>query len=93
MQILKDAAEACGRDTARYGTHSLRRGGGSAYLLAGKTSTLEAVAFYGRWADVRTGTCRLYVEPSASHLMRGAQDKVNSGLKSLITFCLENVTY
>ena len=77
MQILKDAAEACGRDTARYGTHSLRRGGGSAYLLAGKT--LEAVAFYGRWADV--GTCRLYVEPSASHLMRGAQDKVNSGME------------
>lgn len=77
MQILKDAAEACGRDTERYGTHSLRRGGGSAYLMAGKT--LEAVAFYGRWADVRT--CRLYVEPSASHLMRGAQDKVSSGVE------------
>ena len=57
--------------------YSLHHGGGSSYLLVG--NTLEAVAFYGQWADVQT--CRLYVEPSASHLMRGAQDKVDSGVE------------
>ena len=61
MNILKDAAEKCGRDTSKYRTHSLRRGGASAYmyLLAGKN--LLDVALYGRWADMNS--CRLYVEP------------------------------
>ena len=77
MNILKNAAEKCRRDMSKYVTrvHSLRRGGASAYLLAGKT--LLDVAMYGRWADMNS--CRLYVETSLLHLMRGAQDKVNNG--------------
>ena len=68
MNLLKKAAEKCGRDTTKYGTHSLRRGGAAAYLLAGKG--LSDVALYGRWADMNS--CRLYVEPSITHLMREA---------------------
>ena len=77
MNLLKKAAETCGRDTAKYGTDSLRRGGAAAYLLAGKS--LSDVALFGRWADMNS--CRLYVEPSIAHLMRGARDKVNMGVE------------
>ena len=77
MGILKDAAEKCGslRDTGKYGAHSLRGGGASAYLLAGKN--LLDVALHGGWADMNS--CILYVEPSLSHLMRGAQDNGAGG--------------
>lgn len=75
MNLLKQAAEVCGRDTKEFGTHSLRRGGASCYLLAGKL--LDEVALFGRWADTRS--MRSYVEPSAGFMMRGAQDKVNRG--------------
>lgn len=77
MSLLKAAAEATGRDTSKYGTHSLRRGGASSYLLAG--SDVEEVALYGRWKDVRS--CGTYVEPAVGDLMRGLQDKVNKGLR------------
>ena len=45
--------------------------------LAG--NTLLDVDLYGGWADMNS--CRMHdiVEPSLSHLMRGAQDKVNNG--------------
>ena len=36
-----------------------------------------AMTLYWSWADVRS--CRLHVKPPASHLMRGAYDKVNKG--------------
>ena len=75
MHILKTAAEACGRDTSQFGTHSLRRGGASSYIMAGKT--LEEVALFGRWADMRS--LKLYVEPAVAGMMKGAQDKVNKG--------------
>ena len=43
-----------------------------------RRKSLGAVAFYGRWADVRACRLHAYVEPSASHvhLMRGAQGRV-----------------
>ena len=47
MNTLKNAAEKFGRDTSKYGTHSLRRGGASAYLLAGKYLLDDIVALYG----------------------------------------------
>lgn len=77
MSLLKAAAEAAGRDTSNFGTHSLRRGGASAYLLAG--SSVEHIALYGRWKDLRS--CRSYIEPAAGGLLRGLQDRVNRGMR------------
>ena len=71
---MKDAAEACGRDTSKYGSHSLRRGGACAYLLAGVD--VHMIAIWGRWADVKTD--HLYIEPAVASLMKGAQGKVNN---------------
>ena len=75
MSLVKDAAEACGRDTSKYGSHSLRRGGACAYLQAGVD--VHMIAIWRRWADVKT--VQLYVEPAVASLMKGAQDKVNNG--------------
>jgi len=75
MSLVKDAAEACGRDTSKYGSHSLRRGGACAYLQAGVD--VHMIAIWGRWADVKT--VQLYIEPAVASLMKGAQDKVNNG--------------
>lgn len=75
MGILKKAAEICGEDGKDYGTHSCRRGGACAYLKAGKS--FDDVAIFGRWKDA--SSCRLYIEPAAAFLMKGAQDRVNRG--------------
>ena len=75
MDILKKAAEICGKDGKDYGTHSCRRGGACAYLKAGKS--FDDVAIFGRWKDA--SSCRLYIEPAAAFLMRGAQNLVNKG--------------
>ena len=77
MTLVKDAAEACGRDTSKYGSHvhSLRRGGACAYLLAGVD--VQTIAIWGRGADVKT--VQLYIEPAVASLMKGAQDKMNNG--------------
>ena len=75
MGVLKKAAEICGEDGKDYGTHSCRRGGACAYLKAGKS--FDDVAIFGRWKDA--SSCRLYIEPAAAFLMKGAQDRVNRG--------------
>ena len=75
MQLLKTAAEQCGRSSSDYGTHSLRRGGASAYVMAG--ASVEEVAIFGRWRDSQS--VRLYVEPAARGLLLGLEDKVNRG--------------
>jgi len=77
MQLLKTAAEACGHEAQHYGTHSLRRGGASAYVLAG--GSVEEVAIFGRWRSSQA--VRLYVEPAARGLMLGLEDKVNDGCR------------
>ena len=77
MQLLKQAAEECGKDPNSYGTHSCRRGGASAYVLAG--ASVEEVAIFGRWKDSRS--VRLYVEPAAHGLLVGMEDKVNEGCR------------
>ena len=74
MSLVKDAAEACGRDTSKYGSHSLRRGGACAYLQAGVD--VHMITIWGRWADFKT--VQLYIEPAVASLMKGAQDKVHN---------------
>ena len=59
-----------------FGTHSLRRGGASAYLMAGMP--LSSVALHGRWKG-ELGCVRLYVEPGVSAMLQGMTDLVCKG--------------
>ena len=55
--LLKQAAVALGVDPKKVGTHSLRRGGATAYLMAG--ASYNDCKMYGRW---RSDCVREYVE-------------------------------
>ena len=48
-QALKLAAEAAGAPAAKVASHSLRRGGASAYIAAGALE--EALVRFGRWTS------------------------------------------
>ena len=69
MNVIKNAAQRCGYDTAMYATHSLRRGGASAMLLSG-AMTLPEVKTFGRWKGETS--CRLYVEEGARAVAKHA---------------------
>ena len=77
MRLVQAAAEGCGRDTKLYGTHSLRRGGASSYVLAG--ATIDNTALFGGWAS--SHTVRRYIEPAAKFLMKDFIDKVTEGVE------------
>ena len=70
LAILKLAAEKCGRDVTKFGTHSLRRGGGCQFLSCG--ATLEQVTFHGRWAPGSRAPVA-YVEEGAGMLLADFQ--------------------
>ena len=74
MKLLRRAATACGRDSSKFGTHSLRKGGACAYLLSG--CSYDAVRLFGRW---RSDCVRLYIEPAAGALLRDTQLRVCTG--------------
>ena len=74
-RLAQRGAELCGRDTRLYATHSWRRGGASAYILAG--CSLQSVQLYGRWALL--SSLKLYVGPVIGQLLSGAQELVLSG--------------
>lgn len=76
MSLLKRSALLCGHKAADFGTHSLRRGGGGAYLAAG--ATLEQVTFHGRWAPGSQAAVG-YVAPGAVALLCGFQGAVLRG--------------
>ena len=57
LLLLKQAALALGTDPKEIGTHSLRRGGCTAYLMAG--ASYAQCKLYGRW---RSDCVREYVE-------------------------------
>ena len=71
--LLKQAAVALGVDPLKIGTHSLRRGGATAYLMAG--AAYSDVRMYGRW---RSDCVREYVECYDDMLLSAGQ-KVVSG--------------
>ena len=76
LALLKLAAKKCGRDVSQFGTHSLRRGGGCAYLASG--STLQQVTYHGRWAP-DSKAVHAYVEDGAGRLLASHQARVLDG--------------
>ena len=78
-RLARRGAELCGRNTNEYATHSWRRGGASAYILAG--CTLQQVQLYGGWALL--SSLKLYVEPVIGQMMKGAQERVIAGIEEV----------
>ena len=78
-KLAQRAAELCGRCTKDYATHSWRRGGASAYILAG--CSLQSIQLYGRWALL--SSLKLYVEPVVGQMMKGAQERVLMGIEEV----------
>ena len=76
LDLMKLAAERCGRDTTKFGTHSLRRGGACAYLSSG--ATLEQLCFHGRWAPGSRAPIA-YVQEGVGMLLGDMQAKVLRG--------------
>jgi hypothetical protein len=75
MALLKKAGENLEIEQKNVGTHSLRRGGAQAYLLAG--ATLQQVQFWGRWKS--DTSMRLYVEGTVGATLRGLAARVIRG--------------
>ena len=64
-QALKLAAAAAGIPAAKVASHSLRRGGASAYIAAGASE--EALVRFGRWTSEAH---QAYVYPHAEMLYK-----------------------
>ena len=76
LKLIKDTAATCGLDSREYATHSMRRGGAAAYLLAGMP--LEACKWHGRWASLES--MKPYAEPAVKGLTRDLQWRVVRGV-------------
>ena len=72
---VKAAAVECGYDAAVYASHSLRRGGATACLLAG----MSIEATFGRWKG-ELCLC-LYIETGTAFLIRRYSNRVVEGIE------------
>ena len=73
--LLKESALQLGIDPKSIGTHSLRRGGASAYLMA--ACPFNSVRMYGRW---RSDCVKEYIDVW-DNMMLGASHRVARGYK------------